>query len=120
MAPSSPPPCPAVGLLTACSATRAAPSNGKPVRGGALRVGVSGGSAKDTLDPHSRLSYPDQARVVNLYEPLFYHDADYRLKPFLAESIEPSKDGKTWLLKLWRAVMPPEAGMTVHPARSAP
>ncbi|MFC4469190.1 ABC transporter substrate-binding protein [Streptomyces xiangluensis] len=37
---------------------------------------------------------------MNLYEPLFYHDADYRLKPFLAESIEPSKDGKTWLLKL--------------------
>lgn len=91
---------PAASLLSACSANRVTASDGKPVRGGALRVGVSGGSAKDTLDPHSPLSYPDQARVVNLYEPLFTHDADYRLKPFLAESIEPSKDGRTWLLKL--------------------
>jgi peptide/nickel transport system substrate-binding protein len=91
---------PAAGLLSACSATRVAAPSGKPVRGGALRVGVSGGSAKDTLDPHNPLAYPDQARVVNLYEPLFYHDAEYALKPFLAESIEPSKDGKTWLLKL--------------------
>ncbi|MFI6359699.1 ABC transporter substrate-binding protein [Streptomyces sp. NPDC050743] len=91
---------PTAGLLTACSATRVAPTSGKPVRGGALRVGVSGGSAKDTLDPHNPLSYPDQARVVNLYEPLFYHDAEYRLKPYLAESVEPSKDGRTWLLKL--------------------
>jgi peptide/nickel transport system substrate-binding protein len=91
---------PAAGLLTACSANQAASSKGKPVRGGALRVGVSGGSAKDTLDPHNPLAYPDQARVVNLYEPLFYHDAAYRLRPLLAESLEPSKDGKTWLLKL--------------------
>ncbi|WP_128378478.1 ABC transporter substrate-binding protein [Streptomyces cavernae] len=91
---------PAAGLLSACSPNRVAPAAGRPVRGGVLRVGVSGGSAKDTLDPHNPLSYPDQARVVNLYEPLFHHDAAYRLKPFLAESLEPSKDGRTWLLRL--------------------
>lgn len=95
---------PAAGLLSACSRPTVAASNGKPQRGGTLRVGVSGGSAKDSLDPHSPLTYPDQSRVVNLFEPLFTHDAEYRIKPLLAESLESSKDGRTWVVKLRKGI----------------
>jgi len=72
-------------------------------RGGVLRVGVTGGSAKDTLDPHHPPTYPDQARVSNLFEPLFLRDASYAVQPVLAESLE-SQDARTWTLRLRQGV----------------
>jgi peptide/nickel transport system substrate-binding protein len=65
-----------------------------------LRVGVTGGSEADGLDPHHPPTYPDQARVSNLYEPLFGRDAAYNIEPVLAESMEPSEQGKVWTLRL--------------------
>jgi len=50
--PSRPPSCPAAGLLTACSACSSnsvVPSNGRPVRGGALRVGIVTGAGERFL-----------------------------------------------------------------------
>lgn len=93
------------GMLAGCSGSEpgsddAATGAGAKKKGGVLRIGTTGGSAKDTLDPHNPVAFPDQARVLSLYEPLFFHDADYRLKPLLAESLEPSKGGRTWTLKL--------------------
>ncbi|MDX6312077.1 MAG: peptide/nickel transport system substrate-binding protein [Streptomyces sp.] len=88
------------GLLTACSGSTDTAAKTTAKKGGVLRVAATGGSAKDSLDPHNPLTYPDQARVLSLYEPLFFHDAKYRLKPLLAQSIEPSKDGMTWTLRL--------------------
>jgi peptide/nickel transport system substrate-binding protein len=76
-------------------------------RGGVLRIGVTGGSAADTVDPHHPPTYPDQARVSNLYEPLFGRDAAYDIEPVLAESIEPSAQGKVWTLRL-------RAGVSFH------
>jgi peptide/nickel transport system substrate-binding protein len=73
-------------------------------RGGVLRVGVTGGSTKDTLDPHRPPTYPDQARVSNLYEPLFIRDPSYTVQPVLAESLEPSQDARTWTLRLRQGV----------------
>ena len=69
-------------------------------RGGTLRIGVTGGSASDTVDPHSPTTYPDQARVSNLYEPLFLRDPSYAVQPVLAESLDASRDGRTWTLRL--------------------
>jgi peptide/nickel transport system substrate-binding protein len=73
-------------------------------RGGTLRIGVTGGSAKDTLDPHTPTTYPDQARVSNLYEPLFLRDPSYAVQPVLAESLESSADARTWTLRLREGV----------------
>src|SRR5215210_7865855 len=39
-------------------------------KGGTLRVGVTGGGAKDTIDAHKPTTKPDQARIVQLHEPL--------------------------------------------------
>jgi peptide/nickel transport system substrate-binding protein len=42
--------------------------------GGTLRVGLTGGSSSDTLDPHQGLNYLDTARAQSLYEPLVQLD----------------------------------------------
>ncbi len=68
--------------------------------GGVLTHGATGGSGKDTLDAHIPTSALDIARVNNLYEPLFFIGNDFTLQPAVAESIEPSKDAKTWKVTL--------------------
>ena len=83
-------------LLAACggssgvSSTTAALVTGKPKMGGAMRLGVSGGSSKDTLDPHTWAQQIDGARVSQLYELLAYRDPDYVLKPMLGVEFTPN------------------------------
>jgi len=92
------------GLLPACSgddsktSTNAGAGGGK--RGGVLRVGATGGGAKDSIDPHNPVTYPDQARVLNLYEPLFLRNAAYEIEPMVGVSIEPTQGGRVWTLRL--------------------
>lgn len=92
----------AAPLLSACGGgpSAAAAPTGPPRRGGRLRVGVTGGGASDTLDPHIPATSPDIARVRNLYEPLLYRDHEYRLEMLVAESLESSPDAMTWTATL--------------------
>ena len=48
----------------------ASPTSTVKRRGGALKVGLTGGSGTDTLDPHKGLTYLDTARAQSLYQPL--------------------------------------------------
>ena len=93
-----------LGAVAGCtsqdSRSISAAALGPSKHGGVLRVGMVGGSNADVLDPHHPPTYPDQARVSNLYEPLFLHDVSYNVQPVLAESIEPSDHGSTWTLRL--------------------
>jgi peptide/nickel transport system substrate-binding protein len=98
-------------LLAACgsgsstSSTTAAPAIvGKPKMGGAMRLGVSGGSSKDTLDPHTWAQQIDGARVSQLYEWLAYRDPDYVLKPMLGVEFTPNSSGDQMLVKLRKGV----------------
>ena len=88
------------GLLAACSSgsggsagsspsvTPGGPKKGK--RGGDLKVGLTGGSSSDTLDPHKGLTYLDTARAQALYEPLVAaRRATPRSSYVLAEEITP-------------------------------
>ncbi|WP_286166557.1 ABC transporter substrate-binding protein [Arthrobacter sp. AQ5-05] len=90
-------------LLTACGSPEAsvleAPA-GEPLRGGSLRVGLAGGGAADSLDPHSPVSTTDIARVVNLYESLLYRDENFALKPLLALRATPDAEARVWTVKL--------------------
>ncbi len=91
----------ATSALSACgSGSSSGSSSGPQKSGGTLVHGATGGSSKDTIDPHSPVTNPDIARVSNLYEPLLFWDRDYKITPALAESVEPSKDAKTWTIKL--------------------
>jgi peptide/nickel transport system substrate-binding protein len=102
-------------LLAACSgspastATSASPA--VPRRGGDLKVGLSGGSTSDTLDPHRGLTYLDTGRFEALYQPLVKLDKNAKVEYVLAESITPSNSLSEWVIRL-------RSGVTFHSGKS--
>jgi peptide/nickel transport system substrate-binding protein len=98
-------------LLAACSSSSpsAAPpvKSSAPKRGGDLKVGLSGGSGTDTLDPHKGLTYLDTARAQSLYQPLLQLNAQAQTEFVLAESITPNKSTSEWIIRL-------RPGITFH------
>jgi len=97
------------GLLTACGGSSSASSSaqtssaaGKLKSGGLLRIGATGGGAKDTIDAHLPTADPDIMRCWNLYEPLAVRPPSFGpLEMMVAESIE-AEHGKadSWVVKL--------------------
>jgi peptide/nickel transport system substrate-binding protein len=88
------------GSATPSSSSASAPAAGQK-RGGNLRVGMTGGSTGDTLDPHNGLTYLDTARAQSLYNPLWQLNADAQGERVLAASIEPADNtNKKWVIKL--------------------
>lgn len=96
------------GVLAACddgSSPSTGGTKGKAIKaGGVLRVGVSGGSAKDSIDVHKFSGDVDIARLTQLYEPLFMHGPDYGLEMVLAESVEAGDSPKEWIIRLRKDV----------------
>ena len=100
------------GLLGACGRTRAGSTvsltGSEPRRGGHLRVGLTGGSGSDTVDPHKDLTYTDTARLQSLYDPLVQLNARAEVEYVLAESIAPAEDSASeWIIRL-------RPGVTFH------
>jgi peptide/nickel transport system substrate-binding protein len=106
------------GLLAACgsssggsggsSATAGSSpaSTGKIKSGGSLRVGATGGGAKDTIDAHLPTADPDIMRCWNLYEPLAVRPPSFGpLEMMVAESIE-AVHGKadSWLVTIRKGI----------------
>ena len=57
--------------------------------GGVLRIGATGGGAKDTIDAHLPTTDPDIMRQWNMYESLAVRSPDFsQLEMLVAESIE--------------------------------
>jgi peptide/nickel transport system substrate-binding protein len=93
------------GFLAACGGDDGGGGGGgQQNSGGILIHGATGGGSKDTIDPHAPVTNPDIARVSNLFEPLLFWNNNYELEPALAESVESSKDGKTWTIKMRQGV----------------
>jgi peptide/nickel transport system substrate-binding protein len=95
-------------LLASCS-SQTTPAGGsasaaQPRRGGRLRAGIVGGSAKDTLDAHRPVTHPDEARAIQLYDTLATYDTDFRLQLALAEEITPDKKARIWTIRLRQGV----------------
>ena len=96
------------GLLEACSGssslsagkTTAPGTSGKPKPGGDLKVGLTGGSGSDTLDPHKALTYLDSARAQCLYQPLLQLNAAAQTEFVLAEDISPHGSTAEWVISL--------------------
>ncbi|MGY4541409.1 peptide/nickel transport system substrate-binding protein [Arthrobacter sp. UYNi723] len=91
--------------LSACSPGVSAGQSGAattsaPKAGGNLRVGIVGGSAKDTLDAHAPVTHPDQARAIQLYDTLASYDNERKIQMTLADSVTPSADARTWTVHL--------------------
>src|SRR5208283_5073725 len=96
------------GLLAACSpgtattttTTARAAATLLPRAGGTLRAGLSGGSGRDTLDPHNWVSLIDAARVYSLFNPLIDFDLDAHTVKSLADELVPSHDAMTWTIRV--------------------
>ncbi|MBS1879170.1 MAG: ABC transporter substrate-binding protein [Actinobacteria bacterium] len=69
-------------------------------RGGALRVAVSGGGQRETLNPIlSIYDNASQLRTLQVFEWIAEADRNAAPKLQLAESIEPNKDGSQWTVR---------------------
>jgi peptide/nickel transport system substrate-binding protein len=82
------------GLLAACGSSSPSTSTTTAVgasrkHGGNLKVGLSGSSGADTLDPHQGLTYLDSARAQSLYQSLLQLDSQAQTQLVLAEEITP-------------------------------
>lgn len=101
------------GLLSACSSTSsstaaaASPTSTARRRGGNLKVGLTGGSGTDTLDPHKGLTYLDTARAQSLYQPLLQLNGGAQEEFVLAEEISPHGSTSNWVIRL-------RPGITFH------
>ena len=92
-------------LLAACgpspTSVVTAPGNRTPKRGGSLKLGLTGGSSSDTIDPHKGVTYLDTSRLQSLYNSLVQLDTQARIEYVLAESITPNKgSAKEWIIRL--------------------
>ncbi|MBN2205507.1 MAG: ABC transporter substrate-binding protein [Thermoleophilia bacterium] len=77
------------------------PAAESPVKGGHIRSGVSGGSAKDSLDAHTAyLTVPQIGMQWQLYDSLLGFDPDHKMIYLLAESYEPSADATEHVVRL--------------------
>ncbi|HEY2693581.1 MAG TPA: ABC transporter substrate-binding protein [Streptosporangiaceae bacterium] len=93
------------GLLAACGHSAANPAGAAhsrtPNRGGNLKIGMSGGSSSDTLDPHQGLTYLDTGRFEALYQPLVKLSGTAAIEYVLAESITPNHGSLSeWIIKI--------------------
>jgi len=93
-------------LLAACggdtdTATSPSPAAASPIKGGHIRSGVSGGSAKDSLDAHTAyLTVPQIGMQWQLYDALLGFDPDHKMINLLAESYEPNADATQFVVRL--------------------
>jgi peptide/nickel transport system substrate-binding protein len=103
------------GLVAACgsggsgtkssNATTASNGSSKPHRGGNLRVGLTGGSSTDSLDPYlAGLTAIGTARVQNLYQPLVQLAPNGLVEYVLAEEIVPKGSASTWTIRLRKGI----------------
>jgi peptide/nickel transport system substrate-binding protein len=72
-----------------------------------LKVGLTGGSGTDTLDPHKGLTYLDTARAQSLYQPLLQLNGGAQTEFVLAEEISPHGSTSNWVIRL-------RPGITFH------
>ena len=76
----------------------------EPQKGGRLRVGSSGGSTTDNLDPATLPATMPQHVFVTMMNNLVELDPDMQPEPVLAESMEPSSNASVWAFKLRKGV----------------
>jgi peptide/nickel transport system substrate-binding protein len=101
-------------LLAACGGSSSANTSDQAQaghalrRGGNLKLGLTGGSSSDTVDPHKSLTYIDTSRLQSLYQPLAQLDAQAQIEYVLAESISANQGSLSeWIIHL-------RPGVTFH------
>lgn len=94
------------GAASVSKAYSAGPdASGTPVMGGTLRVGFFGGNPAETLNPQIAVAIADNARLFNLFEPLFAAGPNGGLTPKLAQTAVSNKTADVWMFHLRRGVV---------------
>ena len=101
-------------LLASCggggggtSASPTATGGAGPKKGGSLKVGIVGGSSKDTADPQMASFEPDIAIQYQVYDGLTAFDQDAKVTNHLAAELTPNATGSVWTCRL-------KPGLTWH------
>jgi peptide/nickel transport system substrate-binding protein len=89
------------------SASPSASAASGPKKGGALRVGIGGGSAKDTLDAQISTTETQIDYQFLIYDSLMGWDPEHKIVMLLAEEYSPNADGSVHTVKL-------KSGLTFH------
>lgn len=76
-----------------------------PKKGGNLRLGITGGSAQDTIDPQRSNNLTDNTRTSQIFQGLLSRDHDFKLVPSLAEEVIPNAAGDVWTARLRKGVV---------------
>jgi peptide/nickel transport system substrate-binding protein len=79
-------------------------TEGTPVTGGSLTVGLLTMGKSETMSPPATLNLPDFARVLNLYDCMWSQAAGGLATPALVESAETNATADVWNLKLRQGV----------------
>jgi peptide/nickel transport system substrate-binding protein len=100
------------GILGACgssssSTTTSTRSSTQPIRGGTLRIGLTGGASSDTLYPLAQVTPPDLARSPQLFNSLIEFDSAAQLVLSLAEEMVPNSNATEWTIRV-------KQGITFH------
>ena len=75
-----------------------------PDMGGPLTAGFSGGTSADTLDPLNAIDNVETAYSAGMFDSMIEIGRDGLPHLELAEEITPSKDGRTWTIRLRRGI----------------
>lgn len=79
----------------------AAPSAAKgPKKGGSLRIGLVGGSSKDTLDGQVPIAEVENCFTFQLYNALLGWDKDYKPINLLAEEVTANATADQWTIRI--------------------
>jgi peptide/nickel transport system substrate-binding protein len=76
----------------------AQPASGTPTRGGTVTIAVN--QAPPSLDPHMTSAQVSRDVTLQMYETLYARDENAKAVPDLAEGVDISKDGLTYVFKL--------------------
>ena len=113
----------AAPVLSACGAGETSPAateaSSQPVKGGILNVGLVGGRAADTADPHIAPFVPDDALNWLMYEGLMQYTPDLTPELLLAEEVSSNADGSEWIVRvkpdiMWHDMKPVTADDVVY------
>ncbi len=81
------------------------PSAAGGKKGGSLRVGIVGGSAKERLDGQLGTTEPEICIYFQLFNALLGWDQNYQLVNLLAEEVTPNTNATVWTVKLRQGVV---------------
>jgi peptide/nickel transport system substrate-binding protein len=85
---------------TKSTGTRPSAAASSPKRGGQLIAGISGGSAKDTVQAWVEFSQVDIARIKQLYERLVGEDHGFQRQLELADEVTPNATADMWTIRV--------------------